>query len=305
MSSSGGTYSAMPPRYARAAGSVADRSRTAAPGGGPPSRRGRPSTSRVGPSATMRPPSRMTARPHSCRAYGRSWVTRIVVTSRPSTISASSRRATRVEVRRRLVEHEDVGPHRQHRGQRDPPALAEAEVVRRAIGGVGHADGVERLGRAGVQLGAAQPEVRRPERDVVADGRHEQLVVGILEHDADAPADLGQVGLLDGQAADGDACPGVAALIPLSASTSVVLPAPFGPEHGDPLAARRRRGRRRRGRRGRPGSANARSRTSSTVTAAPATRHAPTRRPPRAGHSRHTTHARRRRRALRTGIVPA
>ena len=39
-------------------------------------------------------------------------------------MSASSRRASRVEVGRRLVEHEDVGPHRQHRGQRRPGGAA-------------------------------------------------------------------------------------------------------------------------------------------------------------------------------------
>jgi hypothetical protein len=35
------------------------------------------------------------------------------------------------------------------------------------------------------------------ERDVLADGRQEQLVVGVLEHDADAPADLAQVRFRD------------------------------------------------------------------------------------------------------------
>ena len=114
----------------------------------------------------------------------------------------------RVEVRRRLVEDEDVGSHRQHRGQGDAPALAEAEVVRRPLGGVGHADRVQRLRGAGRQLVAAQAEVGRPEGDVVTDRGHEQLVVGVLEHDADAPADLGQVGLLDGQPGDRDASRG-------------------------------------------------------------------------------------------------
>ena len=35
-----------------------------------------------------------------------------------------------------------------------------------------------------------QPEVQGPEGDVVEDGRHEELVVGVLEDDADLPADL-------------------------------------------------------------------------------------------------------------------
>ena len=44
-----------------------------------------------------------------------------------------------------------------------------------------------------------QAEVGRAEGHVVADRRHEQLVVGILEHDADAAADLPQVALGDGE----------------------------------------------------------------------------------------------------------
>ena len=37
---------------------------------------------------------------------------------------------------------------------------------------------------------AAQAEIRGPERNILRDGRHEQLVVGILKHQADAPADV-------------------------------------------------------------------------------------------------------------------
>src|SRR6185369_4100478 len=40
------------------------------------------------------------------------------------------------------------------------------------------------------------------ERDVVVHGRHEQLIVGILEDDADALAHLAQVGLGDREARD-------------------------------------------------------------------------------------------------------
>ena len=42
-----------------------------------------------------------------------------------------------------------------------------------------------------------EAEVGRTEADVVADGAHEQLVVGVLEDDADPAPDLGEVGLLD------------------------------------------------------------------------------------------------------------
>ena len=50
----------------------------------------------------------------------------------------------RVEVRARLVEHEQARVHRQHGGDRDPPPLAEAELVRRAVGVLAHAHGVQR-----------------------------------------------------------------------------------------------------------------------------------------------------------------
>jgi hypothetical protein len=92
--------------------------------------------------------------------------------------------------------------HRQHRGRRDPSALAEAEVMRRPVCVGGHADGVEGAEDAPVELGTAQPEIGRAECDVVTHCRHEQLVVGILEDDADPPADLGEVTLDDGEAGD-------------------------------------------------------------------------------------------------------
>ncbi len=48
-----------------------------------------------------------------------------------------------------------------------------------------------------VEFGAAQPEVRGTERDVVAHGGHEQLVVGVLEDHPDPAADLSQMGFGD------------------------------------------------------------------------------------------------------------
>ncbi len=75
-------------------------------------------------------------------------------------------------------------------------------MVRCAVGGVGHADRLQRLDDAGVDLVRRQPEVRRAEGHVLADARHEQLVVGVLEDDADAPAHLLQVLALHRQAVD-------------------------------------------------------------------------------------------------------
>ena len=56
-----------------------------------------------------------------------------------------------------------------------------------------------------LELVAAEAEVGRAEADVGADRAHEQLVVGVLEDDADPAADLGDVVLGDREAADRDA----------------------------------------------------------------------------------------------------
>ena len=60
------------------------------------------------------------------------------------------------------------------------------------------------FGPANFELGAPDPEVGGTEGDVVADRRHEQLVIGILEDDADALADFAQVRLGDREPADPD-----------------------------------------------------------------------------------------------------
>jgi hypothetical protein len=55
---------------------------------------------------------------------------------------------------------------------------------------LGQRHDVQRFAHAGGQLVAAHTEVRGAERDVLGDRRHEQLIVGILEHQPHAPADL-------------------------------------------------------------------------------------------------------------------
>ena len=51
---------------------------------------------------------------------------------------------------------------------------------------VGEPDGMECFVHARVDLVARQAHVERAERDVVIDGGHEELVVGVLEHEPDA-----------------------------------------------------------------------------------------------------------------------
>ena len=169
---------------------------------------------------------------------------------------------------------------------------------------VRHADGGERVGDPRVELVAAEAEVGRPERDVVAHRGHEQLVVGILEHDADPPADLLQVAPCHRQPADRTS--------PLAGGVDAVevqhergLAGAVGARAPRPAHRARRRGRRRAG----PGDRRGRRRRD------PAPRAPASRRDPPARRRRTT---RRRRRATarpaprpavaappRSGMAPA
>ena len=96
----------------------------------------------------------------------------------------------RVQIGGRLVEQQDFRLHRQHAGERGSPALAGAQVVRRAV-----ALPVEtHLRQAAIHPGAhslgVKSHVQRAEGYVLLDRRHEDLVVGILEEHADSLAHL-------------------------------------------------------------------------------------------------------------------
>ena len=60
----------------------------------------------------------------------------------------------------------------------------------------------ERRGDAVLDLRASRAEVERAEGDVLAHGRHEELVVGVLEDQADAGAQVAHVVVADAQAGD-------------------------------------------------------------------------------------------------------
>ena len=98
------------------------------------------------------------------------------------------------------IEH--VGLHRQHAGHGGAAALAGRELVRRAIGLVLQSDARERRVDALAQRIAAQAQVGGAEGDVGAHAGHEELVVGVLEDDPDAAADLGARARAELQAAD-------------------------------------------------------------------------------------------------------
>ena len=171
-----------------------------------------------------------------------------------------------------------------------------------------HPDDVERRRHAALELGAAQPEVGRPERDVLADRRHEQLVVGILEHDPDATADLAQVLLLDRQPAHGRPLRAAATRMPFSVQDERRLAGAVGTEHGHPLAGLDGRGRRRAAPGDRPGTRSRRrgARAPRRSSDAPGDHARPSRRWPATAGTR--THAPRRRGGAanrhRAGVAP-
>ena len=109
-------------------------------------------------------------------------------------------------------------------------------------------DGVERGVDAPIELGTTKAEVRRAERDILANGGHEELVVGVLEHDSHPPSDLAEVAAGDGSPPIVTE-PGPPPSTPLRWRTRVVLPAPFGPRmatrspgrHGERHIVERRR----------------------------------------------------------------
>jgi hypothetical protein len=63
----------------------------------------------------------------------------------------------------------------------------------------------ERGGDAGRDVRGREPEVERPEPDVLGHRRQEELVVRVLEHHADGATDVGECPLGHGDAADVDA----------------------------------------------------------------------------------------------------
>ena len=109
--------------------------------------------------------------------------------------------------------------------------------MRRAIGLVLQPDAGERGVDALAQRVAAQPEVGRPEGDVGAHVGHEELVVGVLEDDPDAAADLGARARGQLEAADADR-PVAALEHPVELQDERRLAGAVGAEDRDALADR-------------------------------------------------------------------
>ncbi|KJL43879.1 hypothetical protein RS82_01255 [Microbacterium trichothecenolyticum] len=96
-----------------------------------------------------------------------------------------------VEIRGRLVEHEERRPHREGARDREPLASAARQAVGVVASAFPQADPAEGLLGAGEHHCHRHPEILRPERHLVEERAGDELRVRVLEHHADAGAELG------------------------------------------------------------------------------------------------------------------
>ena len=97
-----------------------------------------------------------------------------------------------------------------------------------AVGDVAEVDPRQAFEGDPPRLGPAHAQVQRAEGHVLEDRRAEELVVGVLEHQADPAADLGRVPRVDLQAVDPDRAAAVRCAAPRPAPVRVQVgwPAP-------------------------------------------------------------------------------
>ena len=96
--------------------------------------------------------------------------------------SEEALRGLRVELRGRLVEEKDLRTKGERRREADTLQLAARELGRAPLREVQSADGLERLLRPGPDLLRGHAEVLQAEGNLVADKRHDDLVLRILEY---------------------------------------------------------------------------------------------------------------------------
>ena len=105
------------------------------------------------------------------------------------TVASTDSAPSPVELRGRLVEHEDAGLEREDAGDRDALALAARQGLDGALAERLDAQALERLADPPVHLGAAQPQVLEPERHLALHGPVDPLLLGVLEDEPDRPGE--------------------------------------------------------------------------------------------------------------------
>src|SRR5262249_39364791 len=98
--------------------------------------------------------------------------------------------AARVEALRRFVKEQHLRAHRQDAGQGDAPLFAAGEVKRHPLVEAGQAHRVQSLGDAAFHVGGLAAKIERSKSHVVKNGRVEDLVVAVLENDAELGGEL-------------------------------------------------------------------------------------------------------------------
>ena len=91
-----------------------------------------------------------------------------------------------VEVVRRLIEEQDIGRIGEYRRESGAPALAAREVMRHALLASREPHLLERRRDPRPDLVPRKAEVEGTEGDIIVEGRAEELVLGLLEDEAQA-----------------------------------------------------------------------------------------------------------------------
>ena len=163
----------------------------------------------------------------------------------------------RVELRGRLVEKEQLRPQRERGREADPLQLAARELGGSPACEMERADCGERVLGAAVDLGRRSADVLEPERDLVANDAHDDLVLRVLKDGRDGSGQLGRAGLACVATVDGHLPAELAAVKMRNESCERPnerrFPRPGRPEERDDLAGldTQRDGRERRGSRSR------------------------------------------------------
>ena len=118
----------------------------------------------------------------------------------------------RVELRRRLVEQQQLRLERERRGEAHPLQLAAGQLDRLSPPEVQRVDRLERALDARPDLGGRDAEVLEPEGDLVRDDRHHDLVLRILEDRRDGPGKRGRPRRTRVEAGDDDSAGEAAAV---------------------------------------------------------------------------------------------
>ncbi len=121
----------------------------------------------------------------------------------------------------------DGGLDHEHRGEGEQLLLPARQPVRRAVGELGEPEAIECAVDAGRGIRCIQPKAAQREGDIFAHRRHDDLVVGIREHESDRRRTSRPLRATSSPSTI--TRPAVGVTRPLTMRASVDLPEPFAP----------------------------------------------------------------------------